>query len=79
MEHPFLNSEDISKMKIEDIQSKITDLTGKLQFAYSMNNGALIHQLTMALESYNIAMQNKLQDMFPKDQEEKYKNKIDIK
>jgi len=79
MEHPFLDTEEITKMKLEDIQSKVTELTSKLQFAYNTNNGALIHQLSMALESYNTAMQRKLSEMFPKDQEEKYKNKIDIK
>ena len=79
MEHPFLNTEEIAKMKIEDIQSKITELTNKLGVAYNTNgNQYLIHQLSMALETYNVAMQRKLQEMFPKDQEEKYKNKIDI-
>lgn len=79
MEHPFLNTDEISKMKMEDIQSKITELTNKLGVAYSTGNQYLIHQLNMALETYNVAMQRKLQEMFPKDQEEKYKNKIDIK
>jgi len=79
MEHPFLNTEEIAKMKIEDIQSKITELTNKLGVAYSTSgNQYLIHQLSMALETYNMAMQNKLSEMFPKDTEEKYKNKIDI-
>ena len=79
MEHPFLNTEEIAKMKMEDIQSKITELTNKLGVAYNTSgNQYVIHQLSMALETYNAAMQRKLQEMFPKDQEEKYKNKIDI-
>lgn len=78
MEHPFLSTEEIAKMKMEDIQSKITELTNKLSFAYGTGNGYLVHQLSMALETYNAAMQRKLSEMFPKDQEEKYKNKIDI-
>jgi len=80
MEHPFLNTDEIAKMKLEDIQSKITELTNKLGIAYNTSgNQYLMHQLSMALETYNAAMQHKLQEMFPKDQEEKYKNKIDIK
>jgi hypothetical protein len=78
MEHPFLNADEIAKMKMEDIQSKITELTNKLSIAYGTGNGYLANQVSMALETYNVAMQKKLQEMFPKDQEEKYKNKIDI-
>jgi len=78
MEHPFLNTEEIAKMKMEDIQSKITELTNKLGIAYNTGNSYLANQVSMALETYNVAMQKKLQEMFPKDQEEKYKNKIDI-
>jgi len=79
MEHPFLNTEEIVKMKIEDIQSKITELTNKLSIAHSTSNSYLVHQVSMALETYNVAMQKKLSEMFPKDTEEKYKDKIDIK
>ena len=56
----------------------ITELTNKLSIAYGTGNGYLANQVSMALETYNVAMQKKLQEMFPKDQEEKYKNKIDI-
>jgi len=80
VEHPFLNTEEISKMKIEEIQSKITELTNKLGVAYNTSgNQYLIHQISLALESYNTAYQKKLSELFPKDTEEKYKDKIDIK
>jgi hypothetical protein len=79
VEHPFFNTDEIAKMKLEDIQSKITELTNKLGVAYNTSgNQYLIHQLSMALDSYNTAYQKKLSEMFPKDTEEKYKNKIDI-
>jgi len=80
VEHPFLSTDEIAKMKLEDIQSKITELTNKLGIAYNTSgNQYLIHQLLMALDSYNSAYQQKLSELFPKDTDEKYKNKIDIK
>lgn len=61
MEHPFIN--DLDKMSLEDIQTKISDLTTKLNFANRMQNRALIHQLSMALESYRNAHSKKMSEM----------------
>lgn len=61
MEHPFIN--DLDKMSLEDIQTKISDLTSKLNFASRMQNRALMHQITMALESYRNAHSKKMSEM----------------
>jgi hypothetical protein len=76
MEHPFLDISEIKKLKLEQIQEKITELTKKLTIAYQTGNGYLVHQLTMALETYNNAQQEKLREMMPK--EDPGKGKIDI-
>ena len=64
MEHPFIKSLDT--LSLEELQTKISDLTTKLNFAYRMNNTALIHQLNMALESYRNAQGKKMSEMMGK-------------
>lgn len=78
MEHPFLSTTDLSELTLDDIQNKISDLTGKLNFAYRTNNQNLINQVSMALESYNCARAQKLNDMFPKDKGDDHTDKINI-
>lgn len=78
MEHPSLNITDLSELRLDELQEKITELTRKLNFAYQTNNQSLISQIGMALESYNSARDIKLNDMFPKDNGNDYKDKIDI-
>ena len=50
MEHPFIN--DLSGKSLEEIQETISDLTNKLTFAYRTQNGPLVNQLQMVIESY---------------------------
>ena len=76
MEHPFLDPQEIKKLKLEEIQNKITELTKKLTIAYQTGNEYLVHQVQMALETYNNAQIAKLQEMMPK--EDPSKGKIDI-
>ena len=77
MEHPLIG--DISGLKIEEIQHKISELNKRLSFAYKTGNGALIHQLNMVLNAYNQEYQNKLAKLMPKgDDDDKYGDKIDI-
>lgn len=64
MEHPFIPSLD--DKTIEELQSTITDLMSKLTFAYRTGNSQLIHQLTMALESYKTAHTKKLNEQMDK-------------
>jgi hypothetical protein len=52
MEHPFLDRKQLSEKTLEEIQTDITGLMNKLNFAYKMGNRPLINQLTMVIESY---------------------------
>ena len=76
MEHPFLNINEIKEMKLEEIQNKISELTKKLMIASQTGNDYLVHQVSMALETYNNAQMEKLKSMMPKD--DPGKGKIDI-
>ena len=72
--HPFIN--DLSDKKLEDLQTTISDLTGKLNFAYRIGNGPLIHQIQMVIESYKAEYQKKMDEMIKK---QNISSKIDIK
>jgi hypothetical protein len=50
MLHPFIN--DLSDKTIEELQTTISDLTNKLNYAYRTGNQPLIHQMNMVIESY---------------------------
>ena len=64
MEHPFISS--LSDKSLEDLQTSITELTKKLNFAYSMQNGPMIHQLLMVLESYKMEHNKKMDAIMKK-------------
>lgn len=64
MEHPFIN--DISNKSLDELQTTISTLTTKLNFAYRTGNGPLIHQINMALESYRNAYQKKMDELIKK-------------
>jgi hypothetical protein len=64
MEHPFINN--LQDLSLEDLQEKIGDLTKKLNFAYRMQNGPMIHQINMALESYKSEYSKKMDNLIKK-------------
>lgn len=64
MEHPFINN--IDHLSLEELQTKISELNSKITFAYRTNNGALIHQLSMAIESYRNAYSKKMDELIKK-------------
>lgn len=64
MEHPFIN--DLSDKSLEDLQTAISGLMSKLNFAYKTGNGPLISQLNMAINSYKSAYQKKMDEMIKK-------------
>lgn len=66
MEHPFLSSNDLKDKSIEEIQDTISDLMNKLTFAYRTQNGPLIHQLQMVLESHRTQYFRKMDEIFDK-------------
>ena len=64
MQHPFIN--DLSDKSMEDLSNIISDLTKKLTFAYRMQNGEMVHQLQMVLESYRTEYNKQMDEMFKK-------------
>lgn len=64
MEHPGVDIHEIKKMKLEEIQEKLTDLYKRQTFAYSTNNMPLLHQLEMIIEVYSRAQMELLNEMF---------------
>ncbi len=75
MEHPFLSSADLADKSIEEIQDAMSNLMNKLTFAYRTQNGPLIHQLQMVLESHRTQYYKKMDDVFAK---QKLNNQINI-
>ena len=64
MEHPFISS--LTDKTLEELQTAISDLTKKLNFAYAMQNGPMIHQISMVIESYNTEHSKKMDAIMKK-------------
>lgn len=62
MHHPFIS--DLSDKSIEDLQEAITDLTSKITFAHRTQNGPMINQLDMIMNSYKDEQKKKLDKLF---------------
>jgi hypothetical protein len=56
----------LSEKTLEEIQTNITGLMNKLNFAYKMGNRPLINQLTMVIESYRREAGEKLDQVMEK-------------
>lgn len=69
MQHPFIT--DLSDKSLEDLSKAISDLNTKLNFAYRMQNGALINQLRMAIESYNSEYKKRIDELYKKNNVDK--------
>lgn len=66
MEHPFLPSQQLTGLNLDELQTKISDLTGKLTFAMRTGNGPLTHQIQMVLESYRNEYYRKMDELVKK-------------
>ncbi len=64
MEHPLISS--LSDKKFEELQESISSLMNKLNFAYRTQNGPMIHQLTLLLESYKAEYNKKMDEIVKK-------------
>lgn len=73
MKHPFIN--DLSDKTLEQLQETMNGLTAKLTFAHRTQNGPLIHQLNMAMESYRSEFNKKMDEVLKKQNNQ---NKINI-
>jgi hypothetical protein len=66
MEHPFLTSKDLDDKTVQELQDSISSIMSKLTFAYRTQNGPLIHQLQMVLESHRTQYAKKTDEVFAK-------------
>ena len=76
--HPFVNLEAVQEKDMEQLAETISDLTGKLQFAFRLNRPDMVRQLQMAIESYRSVYTEKQQEMWNKNAGNQI-GKIDIK
>ena len=79
MEHPLIGN--IDDLTIDELSSKITELSGKLNIATRMGNAHLCNQLRMAIETFQNKFQSRLQESYKKIDGEpiNFDNKINIK
>ena len=66
MEHPFLDKKVLSEKTLEELQTTITDLMNKLNFAHRTGNRPLINQLHMVIETYRNEASKKLDEVMKK-------------
>lgn len=64
MEHPFIS--DLSKLSIDDLQEKISELNKRLGFVARMNNTSMYGQLLMVIDSYNTEYNKRMNEMYKK-------------
>jgi len=78
MEHPLINN--IGDLTLEELQTKISELNRKLNFAQRTNNGHLASQIRMAIETFVNRYRQKQQEIY--DQQNKnnpdFSDKINI-
>jgi hypothetical protein len=78
MEHPLINNVD--NLTLDELQTRITDLTKKLSYAHRTGNGHLCNQIRMALETFQNKHREKQQALW--DNKNKsgpdFSDKIDI-
>lgn len=78
MEHPLIH--DIDGLSVEELQTRISDLTKKLSWATRSNNGHLANQIRMALETFQNRYQQKMDEIYTKSTKgsQDYSDRIDI-
>lgn len=64
MRHPFIH--DLSDKNMDDLSKTLSDLQQKLTFAYRSQNHAMINQLRMVIDSYQSEFQDRLNDLYKK-------------
>jgi len=73
MELPFIS--DLSDKTLEELQTTINDLNKKLNFVYKTQNGAMIHQIRMLIDSYRVEYGKRMDELYKK---QNLSNKINI-
>lgn len=62
MEHPLINN--IDNLSIDDLQSKISDLNKKLNWARRSGNANLCNQIQLALNTFTAKYQEKQEAIY---------------
>lgn len=75
MEHPLIG--DLNNLTLDELSTKVSDLNSKLSMAMRTGNGHLCNQIRMAIESYQVKYQEKLQESYKKSDVD-FGNKINI-
>lgn len=76
MEHPLIGSLD--SLTLDELGSKITELNKKLTIAMRMGNHDLCNQIRMALENHRSKFQEKSEELFKKQSNNRGTNFDDI-
>lgn len=64
IDHPFVG--DLSDKKIDELQTTMASLSGKLNFAHRTHNYVLANQIQMVLQTYRDAYNKKVDEEFKK-------------
>lgn len=64
MEHPLIGN--LNDLTVEELSARVADLNQKLSMAMRTGNGHLCNQIRMAIESYQVKYQEKLQESYKK-------------
>ena len=78
MEHPLISN--IDHLNVDELQTKVNDLSRKLSWAQRSGNGQLYNQIQMAIESYKNKLYEKQNAMYEamKKHGPDFSDKIDI-
>jgi len=78
MEHPLIT--DADSLTLEELQTRVTDLTKKLGWAHRHGNSFLAQQVRMALETYQNKLRQRQQEEWDKNTKNNpdFGSKIDI-
>ena len=78
MEHPLIH--DIDGLSVEELQSRISDLTKKLSWATRTGNGQLAGQIRMALETFQNKYRQRMDEIYAKSNQkgQDFSDRIDI-
>jgi len=77
--HPL--SPDLTKLSLDDLNKKYSDLLGRMTMAYRWGNPDMVQQLQMIIEDYRMEIENRGRKQIEEMEKnsKNFKNIIDIK
>jgi hypothetical protein len=76
MEHPLITGVDT--LTVDELQSRIADLTKKFNIASRAGNAHLANQIRMALETFNTKYQERMREQWAKKSGPDFSDRIDV-